>query len=184
MCHLVPTEGWLVKALCGHWVNLRFAKPSNERKCKVCERRAALSNIGLHRHQQAGIGSMMVITVPSEDAMSEIGYQLFVVDKPETPANLSLEEALKAARPHIENKAKVRIESFAETSVSRVWHYDYGEHGWVEGRPRASALQLAQNALLARQDAHQPAGQRRAQGMTMSAFFRAVAWLAASLRAR
>lgn len=40
MRHLVPTEGWLVQTVCGHWVNLRFAKPSNVRKCRVCERRA------------------------------------------------------------------------------------------------------------------------------------------------
>lgn len=39
MRHLVPTEGWLVPAACGRLVNLRFAKPSNARKCRICERR-------------------------------------------------------------------------------------------------------------------------------------------------
>jgi len=40
MLHLVPIEGWVVKAACGRWVNLRFAKPDAKRKCRVCERRA------------------------------------------------------------------------------------------------------------------------------------------------
>jgi hypothetical protein len=39
MRHLVPTKGWMVHAVCGRLVNLRFAKSSKVRKCKVCERR-------------------------------------------------------------------------------------------------------------------------------------------------
>ena len=38
MRHLVPTEGGMVKAICGHRVNLGFATASKARKCKFCQR--------------------------------------------------------------------------------------------------------------------------------------------------
>jgi hypothetical protein len=46
MRHLVPTKGWLVKAACGRLVNLRYAKPSQARKCRICEGRGMTDQPG------------------------------------------------------------------------------------------------------------------------------------------
>lgn len=62
------------------------------------------------------------------------GFMLVVDEKPLGLVGSTLEDAQRAAAPHLTKPKAVRLEEYpGEIRPMRVWYYDYDIKGWVQG---------------------------------------------------